>query len=404
MSNFLAVATVTATLQTLLTDAVAGHVPGSSATVARPEATVTGSTVTIYLYHVTPNSAWRNNDLPTRNRQGQLTRRPRIALDLHYLFSFFGTEADFVPQRLLGSVVSTLHARPLLSRSQIESVVAATPELTGSDLGSEVETVKFVPLSLNLEELSRLWSVFFQTPYVLSVAYLATTVLIEAEETPSAVLPVESRVIDVHPFAPLQITQLQDADGDQLYFDEGDIVTIVGQHFSRVDEAQVGEARLTPDRVSATEVVLTLSDPGLRAGAQALRLHSDRGAVSNPVPIVIRPAIALDPGGDPLITIDNLTTDPVSGVRSARVRVTTTQDVGPDQPAELVLNPVPGGPDLDSYQFSAVNRTNPDPVLEFAIRNFAAGDYLVRINVSGAQSRLTQDGSGIFDGPQVTLP
>ncbi len=49
---------------------------------------------------------------------------------------------------------------------------------------------------LNLEELSKLWSVFFQTAYKLSMAYIANLVLIEADaETPRPTLPVRSRNI-----------------------------------------------------------------------------------------------------------------------------------------------------------------------------------------------------------------
>ena len=89
--------------------------------------------------------------------------RPRIGLDLHYLLTFYGSEAGFVPQRLLGSVVRTLHARPVLSRTQIQQALTAFPALQSSNLADDVELVKFTQLPLTLEELSKLWSVFFQT-------------------------------------------------------------------------------------------------------------------------------------------------------------------------------------------------------------------------------------------------
>jgi hypothetical protein len=44
---------------------------------------------------------------------------------------------------------------------------------------AQIENVKLTPISLSLEELSNLWSVFFQVPYALSVAYEAAAVLIE---------------------------------------------------------------------------------------------------------------------------------------------------------------------------------------------------------------------------------
>ena len=65
--------------------------------------------------------------------------------------------------------------------------------LAASDLDQQPELVKFTPAQLSLDDLSKVWSVFFQTPYALSVAYEATVVLIEGDETPRAPLPVRQR-------------------------------------------------------------------------------------------------------------------------------------------------------------------------------------------------------------------
>ena len=95
MSNFLAIATVTAALKVALENALAVDTSGMShdVIIGRPDAIENnGNTagVNIYLYQVTPNTAWRNADLPTRNAAGILVQRPRIALDLHYLLTFYG--------------------------------------------------------------------------------------------------------------------------------------------------------------------------------------------------------------------------------------------------------------------------------------------------------------------------
>ena len=57
-------------------------------------------------------------------------------------------------------------------------MINASAFLTTSNL-EEVELVKFTQLPLSLEELGKLWSVFFQTTHVLSVAFQGTVVLIE---------------------------------------------------------------------------------------------------------------------------------------------------------------------------------------------------------------------------------
>ena len=205
MSNYLAIATVTATLQRILQGALDSDLPGAQAATTRPDGTGANGPptrgVNLFLYQVTPNHAWRNADLPTRAQDGRLTQRPRIALDLHYLISCYGEDNELEPQRALGSVVSALHGQPIINRAAIEATLAdpAYDYLALSNLNDEVESVKLNPEPLSLEELSKLWSVFFQTPYSLSVAYMASVVLIEAGERPRPTLPVITRMIDVEP-------------------------------------------------------------------------------------------------------------------------------------------------------------------------------------------------------------
>src|ERR1041384_1777635 len=80
--------------------------------------------VQIFLYQVTPNAAWRNMDLPTRDAGGQrVLQRPQAALDLHYLFSFYGNEDLLEPQLMMGQVVRDLHARAVLSHDRILSLI-----------------------------------------------------------------------------------------------------------------------------------------------------------------------------------------------------------------------------------------------------------------------------------------
>src|SRR5436305_15160728 len=128
MSNQYAIATVTATLQQLLDTAVATDFAGAHASMVMPDGPAAGVAdpgVNIFLYQVSPNAAWRNRDLPTRGSDGRLMSRPQAAIDLHYLLTFYGKDDQFEPQRVLGSVVRTLHAKPILTRSQIENSLTA---------------------------------------------------------------------------------------------------------------------------------------------------------------------------------------------------------------------------------------------------------------------------------------
>src|ERR1044072_3091914 len=114
MSNYLAVATVTGTLQHVLSQAAAA-VPGAKVSTARPggaEPAAREPAINVFLYQVTPNAAYRNCDLPTRRANGTLIQRPQAALTLHYLLSFYGDENNLEPQRLLGAGGRPMHAQP----------------------------------------------------------------------------------------------------------------------------------------------------------------------------------------------------------------------------------------------------------------------------------------------------
>jgi len=201
MSNFLAVATVTAALRDLLQEAASKAVPGASLTTSRPEKVTGGAQdkpgINLFLFQVAPNKALRNADLPTHNAAGLYTQRPAIALDLYYLLSFQGSDLELEPQRLLGAAAIALHNQPLLTAANIQSTIQNNAYLAQSDLASQVEQVKIQPLSFSLDELGKLWSVFFQIPYILSMAYMASVVIIEADVTPVTPKPVLVRNITV---------------------------------------------------------------------------------------------------------------------------------------------------------------------------------------------------------------
>ena len=192
MSNYLAIATVTATIAKIVETAAQSAVNGAVVMTNLP-ATTKSNHIHLVLYQVSPNAAMRNNDLPTRTSDGKVVTRPTVALDLHYLLAFYGSDSGLEAQRMLGAVVRDLNEKPLLTRSMIQDAIASQTFLSGSNLADAVERVTLTPLAVSLEELSKLWSVFFQTPYALSVAYRAGVVLIESEETAQPALPVLKR-------------------------------------------------------------------------------------------------------------------------------------------------------------------------------------------------------------------
>jgi hypothetical protein len=179
VSNFLAVATVSAALRQVISDAVTADVPSAETKVThvRPGGENPGTPATgvnVYLYAVTPNGALRNADLPSRRGDGTPIRRPEAAIDLHYLLTFYGDDTALETQRLLGSVVRTLHGAPTIPRRKLREAASALDWLEGSDIPDAPQAVRLTPVELSLEQLSKLWSILLQTPYALSAAYRAS--------------------------------------------------------------------------------------------------------------------------------------------------------------------------------------------------------------------------------------
>ena len=93
MSNYLAIATITATLARLLQSSIQLDMPGAKVTTMRPEATggkIPEVGMNVYLYQVIPNPAWRNYDLRNRRPKGELIKHSQAGLDLFYIMTFYG--------------------------------------------------------------------------------------------------------------------------------------------------------------------------------------------------------------------------------------------------------------------------------------------------------------------------
>ncbi|MER6090213.1 DUF4255 domain-containing protein [Streptomyces bluensis] len=202
MSNALAIAHVTQALAVLIESNLGG--PELDLAVKMelgkpPTEPPSEPTISVFCYQVTPNVSGRGNDLPTRAADGTLRKRPAAALDLHYLISAYGEESELVGERLIGSVVRTLHEIPILPKDVIERA-GEKPYLAGSDLAEAAQRVRFTPTVMDIDETSKLWGMLHQTPYVLSVVYQAALVYIEGRETPVPGKPVERTDVRVLPF------------------------------------------------------------------------------------------------------------------------------------------------------------------------------------------------------------
>jgi len=432
VSNHLAIATVTAVLGEIIGAAADAAVPGAGVTTQRPGTPASGGTTTsstahvnLYLYQVSPNAAWRNDDLPTRESNSRLVRRPQAALDLFYLLTFFGNEGDLEPQRILGSVATALHARPVLTREKIRSVIetVTTPDsnhyLADSDLAEQVELVKFSPLPLNLEELSKLWSVFLQTPYSLSVAYQGSVVLLEADGAPQQAAPVHQRNVYVEPMRRPVIEALLSRSGPndppvagRPIFSTHDLV-IRGRELRGGDtRVLVGGIEVTNfEEVSNTQIVLSVP-AGLQAGRRTVKVvhrtmmgtppSPHMGVESNATTFELRPQITAPVSA----SVQGSGNQP----RSGSVTVQLSPEVGRTQRVTLLLNErqPPSTRPPRSYSFETPPRPPTDPETSASITvpvsGVTAGQYVVRVRVDGAESLLETNASGEYISPDVKIP
>lgn len=427
MSNHLAIATVTAALQRILQGIAQTDVAGARVTTVRPDNSGTGTPetgVNIYLYQVTPVN-WRNSDLPTRRSTGQVIKRPQIALNLNYLITFYGNELDLEPQRLLGAVVRALHAQPILSPDAIRDTLADPmfSYLSASDLGDEIETIKLQLMPLSTEDLSKIWSVFFQTPYTLSVSYQIGVVLLESDIIPQRALPVRETQFRIAPYqiALEQVYNLDEVPGyggrmvNPRPILPSSTVAIRGQKIANPNSfVRLGKAEILPEEGEDDRLMkISLAKAPrheLRAGPQGLQVihrpgtspngSSRYGAESNVVAFVLHPEIKAVEAhhvrgeeDDPRSAILNVRTDPYIG-REQRVSLTLNE--------RSIENP-------QSYTF-VVRSQRDTNLLEVPISGVKPGNYLVRLQVDGVESLLTVDltpGSPTYDqyvAPQVRIP
>jgi hypothetical protein len=411
MSNFLALATATETIRFVLNHYVGVDVNGATASAVSPSGvnnTGTGNGlpttgVNVFLYQIMPNAAGRNLDLPTRRSDGSLVQRPRAAVDAHFIFSVYGSYAAREPQRVMGSVIRTLNSFPYLTRQFIEQAVAqqGTSDLQGQDLSTDVELVKLMPLALTLDELSRVWSVYFQTSYALSVCYMASVIFLEdTGVSNSSNLPVQTSNILATPIDPPSIDSVtpQPATASAVITINGPNVG-VGAPFVRIgtNDPVSPTTIVNADQITVDLSTTVLSPTGLLAGILPLSVLQKvdfgtpgasllrSGVESSPLAFLLAPTLTLPSN---TATINNPFT------------VNFDTPVGPQQNVSLILG---------SFAIQIPGRsvvTDPTPVKTFTVKiptDAPIGTVPVRLQVDGVQSALTFDsGTGQFT-PSVTI-
>ncbi|MBI3900062.1 MAG: DUF4255 domain-containing protein [Gammaproteobacteria bacterium] len=393
MSNSLAIAATTATLRNLLL----AQVPTLDSDLSDLEVTaqpldvarkgISKSQVNLFLYQTAVNAAWRNMDMPRQVRPGE-TGLPPLAINLHYLITAYGrgdNDNDAVSHRVLGGAMSVLHDHALLSRSEISIALA------NNDLSQQFERVRITPLSLGVEEISRLWMVF-QTQYRISMAYEVTVILIDSRTPGSAPLPVlkrgeTDRGVITSPGAAPMLTALrlprsqpairlgEDAiiTGDQLTIADATL------RFSSLRLPQVVELPPTaggntgeisfhvPDTVDDVNA-LSRWLPGFYTLALAVKKTGVPPIISNEIPFALAPRITV--------------TSANTGAGAVDVTITSEPRLAVGQRVLLLF----GDRQAEPTSITTPADTSQPTTILFKLSGLSSGTYVTRLRVDGVDS------------------
>ncbi len=400
MSNHLAIATVTATLQKIIKAAIQADISGATVTTVKPGASGGGGTpetgVNLYLYQVAPNPAWRNADLRTRRPKGELIKQGQAGLDLYYIMTFYGNEAQLEPQRLLGSAVRAIVDYPILTAELLQETLAdsAYSFLASCTLDQQVDRVTVVPTMMDTEELSKIRSAFFQSQHALSFAFQGGAVLIEGNKGSGRALPVRRIATYSTPNQP-RISQVISEVGTAEPIVASSSLIIRGTQLENPSAIiKIGDAKLTPQQVTLKEIQLNLSSLPkteilpLRAGVQSLQvlhptpvnsllsLGSESVFGSNVVPFILCPTVLL-------VEVEEIED-------STQLRVEVDLTVGVKQRVLLFLNER-SQENPRTYILAAHSRKEDSYLVTFPMGDVKVGEYLVRVQIDGAESPLEVD-------------
>ncbi len=428
MSSPLAIAATTAVLRERLDAGLLDYDLSSvlgtvSVSAIPPDQVVSnGSTepnqLNLFMYRATPNTGWSNQQYAARNTAGDRIANPPLALDLHYLVTAFGA-SDLHADLLIGCAMHLFHETPFLDREVIRNALTPSPGGGGAlddlltllgtaRLADQFEQLRITPEALSAEEIAKLWSAF-QTNYRPSSAYVVTVVLLERHRSARSAPPVAERR--------LHVRQLRHPHIDSI---EPDVVAAggnlrIGGYNLKADPVRLSfiDAFVTPaeEDVSDEQIRVTLP-AGLLAGVNSVQVVQDLefGTTDDPYPgfesnaaiFLLRPAItpgAVNPAA-------------IGPTNSGSIAIDFNPPVGRHQRVLLLLNEfnAPASRPSRAYSFEAPPRNaDSDPetaaVLSLPFLGVASGQYLVRVQVDGAESALTfESGSSVYNHPLVTIP
>ncbi len=290
-------------------------------------------------------------ELPVRRLDGSLVHTPQVALDLHYLFTFYGEEDALVPQLLLGKTAIALHVHPnpppaAMPRRpyDVDADPNARFQLWESGLCEQVAQLRIVPEKVSPEELSKLWQIFTPAPYALSVFYRVSVILITDEQIPEPPLP----VAEIRPYTTSEdLPDVEQVLPQVVDYSDRMWITLRGRNLAAPGTSVWIDGEQAAIRAGSGGSLVVHLPPGLPPGIRTVRVTRDlelgengrlhRVFESNPASFVLRPVVAgVGPAPD-----------------GRTVVVSLAPAVAQGQKLTLLLNQIDGGPRPLSYSLPA---------------------------------------------------
>jgi hypothetical protein len=401
MSNFLAIATVTATLRRLLEREIGIEVPGITVTTQPPD-TVPAPTpdgLNIFMYQVTLNNGYANLDLPRLDPEGNLVGASLTGLNLHFLLTAYGAgNNELQAQKIIGSAIRILSENPAITREAINITKSTEPGFADSDLSDQKEIVKITPQPLSLDEITKLWSSFFQTHYRISVAYIATVVLLDSKKKKAKhALPVRQQAIYVLPFKSPLIETIEPL---IVEWTPNASISIRGKNLKNNEvTVQFGDISIEPTPENVADESISVAIPAtLEAGIKPVRIVHMLRLGSRPDPyktfqsnvatFILAPRII------------NILTPSVHVNSDLRIEV--RPEVSPGQKVEFLLGDysILAQPISGNIPVNKLSVKVPADILE---QGQQQAQFLLRIRVDGAESFLQIDNQNRYVGPTVEV-
>jgi hypothetical protein len=403
MSDWRSISIVTETLRTLLYNGLKTDFDSVTVTSKSPDKARENSSnsnqLNLFLYHIAFNANRRNMDFPQKGKKAEIANPP-LALDLFYLITAYAADNDDVmAHRILGRAMNIMNDRSVLKSEDL----AKPPETDKEKFSPQLESIRIVPQLLTSDEVSKMWTAF-QTPFRISAAYGISAVLVDSKIQRKVALPVRAYNIYAIQFRRPLIERISPQAAEI-----GDCIIIEGRNLKRENtKIVIGSLHIVPQIISETKVGAVLpekailpEDKDLIAGVNTVQVIEDqmmgtpptlhKCMESNIAAFILIPKI--------------IQIDPAEVQREKELTIKVSPKIGSQQKVSLIFNDLP----LDVLPRSPTGPASSDTIAIPIPFDFPKGDYLLRIQVDGAESRLkinTDSTSSDFQkyiGPMVKV-